>query len=405
MAHAPAPLDHLQDLSGGLRSRLAELHPLPEYVKTAATRQPTGDVAYACPSQRAFPVATKADTWLSCAAFPYTRHKLAARTSEADVNETERRLQEAAAYWGIADAVRAVWQKAASDDVTTAMLPDRDFAFVWVDEAGRRQRHYPMRNTEEVFKAASWFHKYQPAIAFEDANRVALRILQQADRYQIEPPHAEQLQKVAGYAYGANVDAAAAWDARADMVSKSNPEAAVAARQVAATLRDSVSEKRGSDVSGILSEMDHGSRVKHATVMDRFDRQHGLVHHYGDLLERPEDVLFAVTEKSAAAYTATHVATAAGDVYSKAALSSLKAEDLTEQLGDATCRRLGLHDGFTADLEKIAAAVVDDADAATAVGRAASAVGVLPTLALGSGAAGPDTAELQRWATAYTATR
>ena len=72
--------------------------------------------------------------------------------------------------------------------------------------------------------------------------------------------------------------------------------------------------------------------IKLAVALDQLDTQMNLRQGYGELLRRPEDVIFAVTLTKAAADMASVCATPSGRVYRRQHLERLKVADLATAL-------------------------------------------------------------------------
>ena len=77
------------------------------------------------------------------------------------------------------------------------------------------------------------------------------------------------------------------------------------------------------------------TRLKLASAVDNFDKNTGLYRMYDDGgLARPEEVLFAITEKVARDFLDQNVETTTGNVYALDDLEKLAVEDVREWLGD-----------------------------------------------------------------------
>jgi hypothetical protein len=342
----PNVLDHTQDLSGVDQHRLISLFPPPDFVKQASHEQLYGDTetlpphVYAYEAKRAYPCHQKAATWMSAAFFADKRASLPADL----VPHIEARILKSAAYWNIKPEVEALWAKMAETQTEKqANLLDSQFALVW-NEAGRKERHYPLRNMHEVKMASDWFGKFHTEFTFADKHTIATKILMKAAEFLAPVENAELLHKCAGYGYCANVDAADAWAVRASLVQRRFPDHAKEAMALATNLKNTE-----------ISSRDHGVRVKMATLMDQFDRQTELHRLYDDGgLSRPEDVLFMVTEKVASDFVNSHVQTTTGAVYEKSALAALDLNMISTWLGSELAEACG---PLELDLEKLAAIV------------------------------------------------
>jgi len=105
-------------------------------------------------------------------------------------------------------------------------------------------------------------------------------------------------------------------------------------------------------LSGPFEARDQGYRTKMAALMDQFDRETGLNQLYDEGgLDRPEDVLFQVTEKVASDFLGRHVRTTTGTIYEKVALAMLDTETLRNWMGDEFADDCG---GVMLDVQKLA---------------------------------------------------
>jgi hypothetical protein len=78
----------------------------------------------------------------------------------------------------------------------------------------------------------------------------------------------------------------------------------------------------------------HSTLTSIASVVDQFDRESNLVRDYGKGLDRPEDVLFGVTQKVASDMSDMLVGTLTGNYYKKADLERLPVTALRDALGE-----------------------------------------------------------------------
>ncbi len=336
-------LDHTQDLTGADQHRLTQLYSPPDFVKQAAHEQLYGTTETLPPhvfgsvNRRVYPCHTKAATWMSALFFADKQTQL----PWAEAASVRERLIKSATHWGILPVVEGLWEKMAADAAQGyAKLADADFALVWTAE-GRKERHYPLRNGNEVKMASQWFDTYHREFGFDDKHTIAAKILTKAAAFGAAVVNPELLDRCAGFGYCAAATAATAWDKRASLAQQRFPEHAAEAVKLAKAIR-----------SGTLEARDQGRRVKMAGLMDQFDRQTSLYKLYDDGgLERPEDVLFGVTEKVAGDFLKNHVQTTTGAVYEKMALDSLTIDNVREWLGDEMADAVG---GVMLDTTKLA---------------------------------------------------
>lgn len=346
------PLDHTEDVSGQETHRLTTLFEAPEFVKSASNDQLVGDPTklprhvYADQYNRLYPCHTAAATWMSALFFNDKRADFSADTA-AEINE---RIHRAAKYFGIDGLVTTVEKKAHQlRDEGLEDVEDDDWGIVWFDRAGNKERHWPMRNSTEVKFAAAHFNKYRDEFVFKDRHEIAQRVLKRA----------EQL----------NVDLAADLDALVYAAGRG----ACAAKTASELLRDRATLARRADGGSMAAVMDkvaaavaqnpehareHETRLKLAAVIDEFDRATGLCRLYGDVggLARPEEVLFAVTEKTAQDFLASNVETTTGNIYALDDLEKIALDDLRDWLGDDFADAVSAG-GVFVDRDKLAAIV------------------------------------------------
>jgi hypothetical protein len=333
-------LDQAHDRLGVELYRLVNLHNPPEFVKQASdeARQGAGVMpaqCYADQSGRRFPVHTAAATWLSAAYFLEKSAEFG-RDYAAAVG---RRLLGMAQYWDILPEVEqlaeriAIEKRAASDE-----LGDDAFALVETMADGSKERLLPLRGPAEVKAAAEWLLTYRDAFPLADRRAIATRVLQKAAEYDARPGDADALDRMAGFGGCALKHAVAAVAERAQLA-RSAPAVAAGLRKIAAELPG--------------AEPTYGPKL--AEVLDAIDRSTGLARRYTEGLARPEDVLFAVTEKVASDYRDGTVQTSTGAVYSVEDLS--RVDDLGKiaaYLGDDFASEVATRTGLRVDVEKLA---------------------------------------------------
>lgn len=363
-------LDQTQDLSGTETHRLTSIYSPPDFVKSASYAQLCGDPEqmlphlYADPAARLYPCHSAAATWMSALFFMDKR----AAFDDAYADRVTNRLAQAARYFHIEQPVSALVEKMAADIADgTLRLADEDFMLVW-EGNGYKERHYPLRNAQEVKVASAWFARYRDEFAFADRQRMAARLLEKAASYGVSVAEDESLHRTAGYGHCAAKDIAAMLEKRATLTQRSHPALSQGLRELARLVEEAPPQAR-----------DQGIRIKIAAIVDDFDRETHLIRNYGDGgLERPEDVLFQVTEKQATDFANQHVALANGTVYEKAALQALSLDTVREWMGDELAAAVETG-GLFVDHEKLATilATLPIPDA-TMFDRMADAVGVFP---------------------------
>jgi hypothetical protein len=353
---AAAVVDQSTDLSGRHTYRIVRRYDPPEYVKTAAAQELNEDgleaELFADPWRHRFLCHTKAATWLSAAFFYDQIDTYPAKDAAA----VEDRLVKFARFHDIADAVSSLKSKAAAlNSNTEDGLDDNDFALVLDQGDGQKQRYYPLRNGSEVKAAAEYINKYRDTLRFEDKNMMAVRVLEKADKY------------------GANLGE------YRDVVTKCAGDGACSAADAASLILHHVeASRRGPGVlTPVQAELlklanlyiqkpsqlrDERARLETAKILDTFDRGHGLHFRYGKSaaekgIERPEDVLFAVTGEKMAALVRDNVETPTGNLYKMADLERLRGVDIAEWFGSGYAEAMTGGDGIFLDMEKSASVI------------------------------------------------
>jgi len=335
-------LDQTHDLSGTEYHRLTQAYGTPEFVKQASHEQKFGDDAglathlYADTATRSYPCHAKAATWLSALFFGDTEGMLPQEKAAA----VRQRILDSASYWKIRPEVEELWEKQAENAKQSMhRVPDEDFALVWEGPHGK-ERHYPLRNSAEVEKAAQWFGVNHNEFTFGDKNVIATKILEKAAQYSSTPDNPDLLHRCAGYGYCGNAAAVEEWEKRAGLLRRKKPEHAKIAQETADGLRKNPLEMR-----------DQATFLKMAALMDEFDRDTALHRLYGDGLARPEDSLFRITEKTASDFLNAHVQLTTGAVFEKQALEALDIPTLQSWMGEEMADECG---GVMMDHEKLA---------------------------------------------------
>lgn len=344
------PLDHTRDITGRETHRLVGLYPAPDFVKNASHDRLHGDPeklprhVYADLTNKLYPCHSAPATWMSALFFADKR----AEFDEKSASAIEDRINAAAVYFGIAGAVKELQEKVASaagNDLT--QLPDEDFAIVWQAESGAKERHWPLRNATEVKYAAAHFKKYRDAFAFDDRHKIAARILDKALTYGADVSPAEgTLDLAAGRGACAAKVASAMLRERAQLVKRSHSELSGELVKLAELVDANPDDARTEE-----------TRLKLAAIVDSVDRSANLCRLYDTGgLDRPEEVLFAITEKVAADFMREHVETTTGNVYNLTDLEKLAVEDVRNWLGDEFANAVSAG-GVYMDRDKLAAIV------------------------------------------------
>lgn len=345
------PLDHTQDVSGRETHRLTTLFSPPDFVKNASAEQlqPGADLprhAYADMRGKNYPCHTAAATWMSALFFADKASQL--NKTAVDVQAIQSRIHDAARYFGILGQVKAAEEKIAGENVNDlSALSDNEFAIVWAGNNGSKERHWPLRNATEVKFAAANFSQWRDEFVFGDRHTIATKILEKAAEYSADiAEHVHTLSLSAGAGACAAKVAAEMLKTRAGLLRRSAPDAAAELAKLAAVIEANPEQARTQD-----------TRLKIAAAVDELDRETKLTRLYGEGgLERPEEVLFAVTEKAARDFMADNVETVTGNVYALSDLEKLAVDDVRNWLGDDFAEAV-TNGGVYMDREKLAAIV------------------------------------------------
>lgn len=344
------PLDQAHDVSGRETHRLTTLYPCPDFVKNASQDR-TGVVTenlprhlYADQRNKLYPCHTAPATWMSALFF----NDKQAEFSRGDADTIKSRIQKAAEYFGIAGLVNELAEKMAAAELGDLnALPDAEFAIVWAGENGQKERHWPLRNAAEVKFAAAHFRAFRDNFVFADRHVIATKILEKAAQHSADVSAAAgTLELAAGLGACAAKVASQMLKDRVRLTQRSHGPLAAELSKLAAVIDQNPERARDTDV-----------RLKLASAVDDFDRNTKLYRLYGaGGLARPEEVLFAITEKVARDFMAQNVETTTGNVYALEDLEKLAVEDVRAWLGDDFADAVSAG-GVYMDRDKLAAIV------------------------------------------------
>lgn len=320
--------DQTLDLNGQELHRIVSVYPLPDFVKNASQTEICGDQdtpphMYADVTRKLYPTHTPAATVVSSIFFNEKKASMT-KTHRKMVGE---KLARAAEFWKVMPAITQMFDtfdstKAAGD--TT--LPDAEFAIVF-KRNGVTERHCPLRNGPETAKAASWLISNRDKLPFDDRRKIADKILEKAAKFGLGLKTTRyELEKMAGLGACSGKDAANLIRNRIRAVGHTHKPNAIQVEL----------EKLAQLCESAPRAIQHfGALTKIASVVDAFDREHGLVGKYDNIIERPEDVLFGVTEKVAMDVSDDLVGSVlSGNYYKKSDLEKLAVRDLADTLGD-----------------------------------------------------------------------
>jgi hypothetical protein len=336
----PSMMDHVADKNGVELVRLSGLYTFPDFVKQADLGQTLGQRRlpahlYADPVRQQFPCDTAASTWLSALYFTEKR----AEFHPKDQALIQKRVDGYASYWRIkaaVDSVKARWQEL--HKTAEEQLPDRDFAYVWAGDDGRKERHLRLTNAMEVKAAAEYVEEYRDRFPFSARHAMARKILEKAAHFGAAVgANREFLERQAGWGVCDPAEVVKMVEDRAMLVPAGRGVTVKFASDGKEERSEGLREHflkmaaviRASPRRALLPEM----LVKLAETVDALDRQLGLVGKYSEGLPRPEDVIFKATFSKTAGEMTRVVPTTSGKVYEKSALKKLALDDLTAMFG------------------------------------------------------------------------
>ena len=339
-------LDQTSDANGAQLVELARLVELPDYVKNAnledcRSHERLPPAAYADPLHRRYPGHTKAATWLSALYFIANRSKISSDLAA----KVETNLDKAASFWGIQNAVvqlkNELTNKTAENLET---LPDSDFAYVWVDEAGVKDRHLPIRNAAEVKAATHWLHQNQDiGLSFKDRSTIAVKILSKAAEYGAHIGGLDEfLQKQAGRGICDHGEVVRQLKMRVMHIKDATMR----------TTLQKLAEEVDANPSGTI---DPFRLIDLATTVDMIDRSQRFTVKYASEesgIKRPEDFLFAITYDAVEKCATQHCELPTGTVYKVESFKTLKLADVQALLGKDLAEEV--QSGLDVDAAKMA---------------------------------------------------
>lgn len=336
----PALMDHVADVANGGTElyRLAQLYPLPDFVKTAdqslhlQVPQGVAPTIYADPVNKQFPCHTNVSTWLSHLFYQEKRAEFHPKNQA----QIEKRLAQYANYFKIkaaCDAITQRWQELHKTAEDT--LPDSAFAYVWVGENNEKQRHLVMRNPMEVKVAAEYVSQYHDRFSFPQRHGMAKRILEKAANLGASlGQHTQYLERQAGRGVCDPAEVVEAIEKRAMCIHADTGATRDGSGNLTGGLRASFKKMAQCIKESPAQALQPDMLVKLAETLDQLDRQWKLDELYGKALTRPEDVIFKNTFSKTAEDLTKHVATTSGKTYEKSAFRKLALSEVRSLFGE-----------------------------------------------------------------------
>ena len=273
-------MDQIRDRNQVHMYQLYTLVEFPDFVKTAAqlTEAEAQDLplsAFALPSERAFPIDSKANTWLSWAYFCKTANDIPQYTRDS----ISSLLREAAVFWGISDLPKPeCFEKKATAPRLQIRYP--------LAPAG--DRVVDVNTAADMLKVAADCMDYNKYV-WETRRSVARQVLAAPGEYRIQIPEytLAALYKTAAYGVGPLSAAKQAIKFRKAASQWYHPKVREGLDELETLLERSA-------VQGLL-----GAEIldKTASVLDAVDHFTGCVARYGGTFQVPEQSLFAITAK------------------------------------------------------------------------------------------------------------
>ena len=345
-------LDQRGDSNWRELQQYLQLYPFPNYVlrdehgdsrKLAELCRPPKESAklYAdVRGQYQFPIHTKAA--LAVSYVYYLNH-------QAEINSKirpliEDRFDKAAEYFNATGDLRRLHEKHASLN-SDSPLPDSSFALVWVSD-GHKDRRYPLRNTMEVKAAARWYQQHEESIRNEyplsDRQTIAKKILAKAAQFGADlSDEMDFLEKMAGHGVGSPTKLAAAIRDRAKAGNRVAPDM----RSRLTKLADSIDQRPKMFLEPAMA-------CEVASVIDMFDRTHGLLNKYSSMIPSPEDLVYGTTNSALAAVKKAACQLVTGSLYDANDFSKLAVSDVRDLFGDEIAQEVS--HGLQVDPEKMA---------------------------------------------------
>jgi len=314
-------LDQTGDINGQELYRISRTYALPPFVKEASSNDVVGaeqmeQHLYASPRGKYYPCHTAAATYVSTLFFLDKRANWDAYSAKA----IEKRLDDFAEYHGISERMHQLKQAfTKSGQAPEVTLTDDDYALVLDGE-----RHYPLRNGQEVKAAAVWLQKYHKELPFTLRQPMAERMLQKAAQFGagLGDGLDDFLEKQAGHGACDSPSVARFLFERSVLYKQAGYlDYAIKVAEMAKT------------VAKISASHDSDALVKLAGLIDQCDRETHIEGKF-PALTPPEDVFFIITEKAASAMLAQHVHTMSGNIYKRADFNSASLDGIRDVMGE-----------------------------------------------------------------------
>jgi hypothetical protein len=289
-------MDVLSDNSFRIWNKIAAIvgeANIPDYVKNYTppdeqTASSMSDNDFADPGKRAFPIDSKAATWLSAA------YMLDAKAKEANwlIDSQEQRMAYAIQAWGIDKDVVKVAEAyaAAAGHVKQASEVDTNYGWIVKDASGNvTARRYGVFDRTGLGKAAEYFELNRRHYPLAPRTGIARFLMQKAAEYGIDYDELPgSVLREAGYGL----------PRKTVIMRELNERAMLAKDAECGILLANVNRLLGTGTDQEVAD----NLDKLAQTIDAFDQAEKLTRYYGTRITHPSDFLCSVTFKEAQAF-------------------------------------------------------------------------------------------------------
>lgn len=354
------PTDFYSDVNQQTLYTIDRLVGLPQFAKQAEARPDktlTSDV-FADMRRKKFPCHTKAATWLANAYFQLAKSSY----TKDECLHIQDRITKFAEHWRISSLVKdftETWTKISSFQAPSN-VPDEQYALIY-KSGDTVVKRMPMPNPASVKMAAEYLYANRHQYTYPMRKFAARRILSRMIDFdeaaakgtleksasvfgvQLNLDTQEYLERAAGLGINHPVHVATKIAERCMLIKRSFKELGVKLAEISLAM----AEKDPVDVTP--EELQ-----KLAEIIDGVDRETGLCRFYKTSeLQMPEEFLFDILEKEAAAAAEEHVKLTTGGVYPMAYLATLPMEKISAVMGDEFAQAVKDSDG-SFDMDKFA---------------------------------------------------
>jgi len=267
-------IDIVSDRSRTHYQEIERSFQVPDFVKEALDSLPSDHVSYepyADPANRLYRCDSKAGTWLSAAYFS----KYGGQYKNSVLRQAVKlRIKKFADLWGVDWPDEQMFDKRASASYEVSII----------DDTGQERQKVAIHCQKDADEFVDQFLASRPNFTYLMCRKVARRLLGMPKKIAVLGDNVNQLQKMAGFGM----------TTAQDMVQKLQKRALLVAHTEYGGRYESMAKLAATAV--VTPKWLH----KMAMIMDLADRGANIHRWYGDHVPPPEDILFRMTEKSAA---------------------------------------------------------------------------------------------------------